>query len=171
MDKHHFSQAIEPLEGVLAHGFDVGRLESKNDKVRTARFVLDGLHRTGVVGDVLDVLLRDGQAPLHDACAQGLLLFCILSVVEEKHADARVAPVGVPLQDVGEQNHQAGIHVVFRRDPQMDVVFVAKLPAAAPQQRQVQPRRRQQPKVVHELVAVGRLVRRVFHQEQVVPFA
>ena len=87
-----------------------------------------------------------------------LLLFCILSVVEEEHTDARVAPVGVPLQNVGKQNHEIGIHTVFRRDPQMDVVLVAKLAPAAPQESQVQSRRRQQPKVVHELVAVGWLV-------------
>ena len=90
------------------------------------------------MGDVFDVLLGDGQSSLEDARPQCLFLFFgILTVVQKEHADARLLPFGMSLKDVRQQNHQAGIARVFWVDPQVDVVFVAKLPAAASQQGQV----------------------------------
>ena len=89
VDKQHLSQSVEALERVFAHGVDVLFVESQNDKVRTARFVLDGLNGTGLMRDVFNVLFRDGQAAFHNARTQRLLLFFgVFSVVKEKHADA-----------------------------------------------------------------------------------
>ena len=69
MDKQNFTQTIETLKGIFPHGFNISLGESQNDKVRTARFVLDSLHRTAFIGDMFNVLFSDGQASLQDAFA------------------------------------------------------------------------------------------------------
>lgn len=144
MDKQHFPESIEPFESIFFHRFHICLLEAKDDEVSTSRFVLDGLNGTRFMGHMFDVLLGNWQTAFDNAGPQELFLFRIFPVVEEKYADVRFCPIGMPLQDVGKQDHQAGILGVFWGDPQVDVVLVAKLPSTAAKKCKVQASRRQQ---------------------------